>query len=239
MQTRFPSRRTRIACRCTHTALIVCGTLLITACQSPEQPKTAAPTPEIFTIHIDRGDNGAVEGRRHNRENKRTLLPRVLAFEMSGVTEKPSTGTKADNHAATRQAAIIEAFAGALVEARRSRGQPTADFSAKLGPRLTVRHQSLEQGHVIEVRLRARGIETVFTVRNGELQHPPHDFAIIRRVFAETNGEFSLLAAGPATSSDQYVATVACYLPRAMDTALAGGAARDETAPGVSVDDEP
>jgi hypothetical protein len=214
--------------RCTHTALIACGALLITACQSPEQPKTAAPTPEAFTIHIDRGDNGAVKGRRHNREDKRTPLPRVLAFEMSGIGEKPPAVSEADSHAAARQAAVIEAFASALIEARRSRGQPTADFSAKLGPRLTVRHESLYQGRAIEVRLNTRGVETVFTVRNGELQHPPRDFAIVRRVFAETNGEFSLLAAGPATASDQYVATVACYLPRPMGTALAGGSLNDE-----------
>ena len=92
MQTRFPSHRTHTAYRwmrrSTHTVLIACGGLFIAACQSPESPKAAAPTPDAFTIHIDRGDNGAVEGGRNQREDKRTILPRVLAFEMSGVAEK-------------------------------------------------------------------------------------------------------------------------------------------------------
>lgn len=240
MRMRHPRHR---ACRWarlgTHTALIACGTLFVTACQSAERPKPAAPAPEAFTIHIDRGDNGAVEGVLDRREDKRTARPRVLAFEMSGVAEMPPAEAQADKHAAARQAAVIEALAGALIEARRSRGQPTADFTAKLGPRLTVRHQSLEGGHAIDVRLTARGVETVFAVRNGVLQHPAHDLAIVRRVFAETNGEFSLLSAGTAMSSGQYVATVACYEPRMMDAALAGGAARDEDAPGVSSNDEP
>ncbi len=240
MRTRQPLNR---ACRWTRggtrTALITCGTLLLTACQSAQRPRPAPPAPEVFTIHIDRGDNGAAEGVRDRQENKRTTLPRILAFEMSGIAEKPPAEAQADRHAAAKQAAVIEALAGALIEARRSRGQSTADFTAKLGPRLAIRHESLDQGHAIEVRLDAQGVETVFAVRNGELQHPAHDLSIVRRVFAETNGEFSLLSAGPTTASGQYVATVACYQPRMWDAALAGGAGGDENAAGISTNDEP
>lgn len=231
MRTRFTRSRSRRTCRWTHTALIACGGLFIAACQSPEPPKDAATTPKAFTIHIDRGNNGAVEGTGNKREDRSKTLPRVLAFEMSGAAPMPPANAETDQHAAARQAAVIEAFASALIEARRSRGQSTADFSAQMGPRLTVCHQSLEQGRMIEVRLNARGVETVFAVRNGVLQHPPHDLRSVQELFAETNGEFSLLETGTAGSSDQYVATVACYLPRVMDAALAGGTSRDETAP--------
>ncbi len=230
MRTRFSRNRSRRACRW---AVAACGGLFIAACQSPQQPKTEAPTPalEAFTIHIDRGNNGAVKGTGSRREDRRTPMPRIMAFEMSGTVEKPPADAEADRHAAAKQAAIIEAFAGALIEARRSRGQPTADFSAQMGPRLTVCHQSLEPGHAIEVRLTSRGVETVFAVRDGELQHPAHDFALVRRLFAETNGEFSLLGAGATTLSDQYIATVACYQPRVMDAALAGSGATSDDAP--------
>ncbi len=221
----------------THTTLIACGTLLVAACQSAQRPNT--PAPDAYTIHMDRTHNGAAQSAGGKHVDKRTTLPRVLAFEMSGVAGKPPSWAEANQHAAAKQAAVIEAFAGALIEARRSRGQTTADFTAKLGPRLTVRHQSLGWGREIEVRLKVRGFDTVFAVQNGELQHPAHDLKLVRRLFAETNGEFSLLSAGPTTSSGQYVATVACYQPAAMDAALAGGAARNDDAAGISSDDEP
>lgn len=169
----------------------------------------------------------------------RGTLPRELAFEMAGTArvgavggsrvggtragaEAISAGPGEENgaereRAAARQVAIIEAFAQALIEARRLRGQPTSDFTARLGPRLTIYHRSLGDGFEIEVVLVRRGEETHFEVKRGVLQHEPRNGEAVARLFEETNGEFALLESRWLAGGDECLARVACFRPVGLD----------------------
>jgi hypothetical protein len=69
----------------------------------------------------------------------------------------------------------------------------------------------------------------VFVVRNGVLQHPPHDLKAIQSMFAETNGEFSLLETDWSTGEDDYSAKVGCYVPEGMSTAIAGDVTAEDS----------
>ena len=127
-----------------------------------------------------------------------------------------------EQRAASTQAAIIDAFGKALIEARASRGQSTADFTAKIGPRMKVTHRTIDTGYEIQISLLYRGVESLFVVRNGVLQHPPQDLGLIRRLFEETNGEFSLLATDSTTTGGVALAKVGCYLPAGFDSRITG-----------------
>jgi len=202
--------------------------LAVAGCGPSQRVEQAKPSQRSYTIHIDRSENGAAQRSGGLATDDQIALPRKLAFEVSGVGRKAPAGATQEQRAAARQAAIIDAFVKALIEARRSRGQPVADFTAKLGPRLTVIHRTLAGGDEVEVRLLARGVQKVFVVRDGVLQHLPHDFSLVRKIFEETHGEFSLLPADPATGSDVYVARVGCYVPAGMESALVGDLSTDD-----------
>ncbi len=195
----------------------------LAGCGPAERTEGASESAEGLTIHIDRNENGAAFGSGGEAAGPRIAIRRRLAFEVSGMAPTAPAGASHEQRAAARQAAIIDAFGKALIEARRSRGQSVADFTAKLGRRLTVVHRTVGTGDEIEVRLIARGVQKVFIARDGVLQHLPHDVSLVRKIFDESNGEFSLLPADEAVRSDVCVAKVGCYVPVAMEGALAGG----------------
>ncbi|MCG8407182.1 MAG: hypothetical protein MI923_18445 [Phycisphaerales bacterium] len=192
----------------------------ITGCQGFSRERSAT---EVFKVQIDRQENGAAQSPQENpgHESKQTQ-PRRLAFEVTGFGRQPLAHGTQERRAAARQAAIIDAFCKALIEARRSRGQPASNFTAKLGQHLTVAHRDIGSGDEFEVRLVAGGAEKRFIVQDGVLQHLPHDFKLIHKLFDETRGEFSLLPTGPSAAPDTYVANVGYYLPVVQDGALAG-----------------
>ena len=202
--------------------LLFCCVSLV-GCGPAERTGGASQSAEGLTIRIDRNENGAAFRSGGEVAEPRIAVPRRLAFEVSGTARSAPAGASQEQRAAARQAAIIDAFGKALIEARRSRGQPVSDFTAKLGPRLTVIHRTVGTGDEIEVRLIARGVQKVFVVRDGVLQHLPHDVSMVRKIFDESNGEFSLLPADQAARSDVCVAKVGCYVPMALGGALAGG----------------
>jgi len=203
--------------------LLFCCMSLV-GCGPAERTGGTSESAEGLTIHIDRNENGAAARSGGEAVEPRIAMPRQLAFEVSGVARSAPAGASQEQRAAARQAAVIEAFGKALIEARRSRGQPASDFTAKLGPRLTVIHRKVGTGDEIEVRLIARGVQKVFVVRDGVLQHLPHDVSLVRKIFDETNGEFSLLPADEAARPGVCIAKVGCYVPMALNSALAGGA---------------
>ncbi len=186
------------------------------------------PAPEGPTITLNQVDNGAV-GNTTGPVSRQSALPRLLAFEMAGFSRPITPAQTQEDRVAAAQAATIDALCQALIEARRSRGQSVADFTAQLGPRLTVTHCVVNGGYQIEVDLISRGVKTAFLVRDGVLQHPPHDLKLLQQVFAETNGEFSLLGAEWSPDTGTYVARVGCYVPAEFGEALAGEAVEPET----------
>lgn len=201
--------------------LLLCCVSLV-GCGPAERTEGTSESAEGLTIHIDRNENGAAFRSGDAAAEPRIAMPRRLAFEVSGTARAAPAGASQEQRAAAHQAAIIDAFGKALIEARRSRGQSVSGFTAKLGPRLTVVHRKVGTGDEIEVRLIARGIQKVFVVRDGVLQHLPHDVSLVRKIFDESNGEFSLLPADRAVRTDVCVAKVGCYVPMAMEGALAG-----------------
>lgn len=217
---RRPSVSSAPACAAGVFLLFLCVSPV--GCGSKERAERASGTAGGLTIHIDRNENGAAFRSGGEASEPRVAIPRKLAFEVSGMARVAPAGASKEQRVAARQAAIIDAFGKALIEARRSRGQTVSDFTAKLGPRLTVIHRTVGDGDEIEVRLIARGVQKVFVVRDGVLQHLPHDVSLVRKVFDESNGEFSLLPADRAARTDVCVAKVGCYVPMAMGGALAG-----------------
>ena len=195
------------------------------ACGRGPQTRTAQDaTDKPFTLTLNRTDNGAATAPQRSADEA-AAMPRTLSFEMAGFARAPDSREPQEERSAAAQAAIIDALGKALIEARRSRGQPDSDFTAQLGPRLTVHHCRVNGGYQVEVTLVARGVETSFVVRDGVLQHPPRDLKLIQRIFYETNGEFSLLGTEWLPESKMYVAKVGCYLPAGLGEALAGEAA--------------
>jgi hypothetical protein len=207
-------------------AVVVFVGVAIGGCGQPTK-KPAAQTDaatEGYSVTLNRDDNGAAAQAQNSKPADTLLVPRTLSFEMAGFAKAPPAGEPIEERSAAGQAAIIDAFAQALMEARRQRGQATTDFTAQLGPRLTVRHCRVNGANQIEVALITRGTETTFLVRDGILQHPPRDLKLVQRIFEETNGEFALLGTEWLPDRGQYVATVGCYLPAGINDALAGEA---------------
>ncbi len=209
------------------TVLTTCMCMGWLGCGSDQQVQEQTAADDTFTITIDRAENGAIASSAREGEDQHTVIPRTLSFEMAGFSSSRDSEATAEQRAAARQAAIIDAFCRALIEARRSRGQTDSDFEARLGPCLTVTHCTTEDGYDVEVKLIRRGAGTTLLVRNGVLQHLPCDWQLIHRMFEETNGEFSLLGTERAATTDTYVARVGCYLPEGLGESLAGGVAED------------
>lgn len=182
-----------------------------------------------FRIHIDRNDNGAAVAAVQEKERRR-MMPRQLAFEMAGFAELHEENAPQEARAAASQAAIVDAFTRALIEARRNRGQTTNNFTAEIGPRLRVSHTLLDDGYEVRISLISRGEESEIVVKNGVLQHPPRDMRLVHQIFEETNGEFSILDAGQLNQNGQYLAKVGCYLPKGFDTAIALDGEKDSEA---------
>lgn len=206
--------------------LVICGLLMGigVACQRSrtiEPVQTAAP--REYAIRVDCGNNGAAVTSDEVDLAAAADRQRTLAFEMAGYSEMAPDATPEQRAAAT-QAAVIDAFCKALIEARASRGQSNADFSAKIGSRMTVAHRTIDGGYEVRIGLAHRGVESLFIVRNGVLQHPPQDLTLVRRIFDETNGEFSLLATDASSTGGVALAKVACYVPAGLESRLAGDA---------------
>ncbi len=212
------------------TALMTCVCVGWLGCGPKEEVRQQAASDDAFTITIDRSENGATASSASEAAGADTTIPRALSFEMAGFSSPLDSDAPAEQLAAARHAAIIEAFCNALIEARRSRGQTDSDFEAKLGPRLTVTHCTTIDGYDVEVKLTRRGAGTTLLVRNGVLQHPPCDWQLIQGMFEETNGEFSLLGTERSATDDTYIAKVGCYLPERLGEALAGGVTDEESA---------
>lgn len=137
-------------------------------------------------------------------------VQRALAFEVAGFASQEGA---AEDGASVKQAAILDAFVRAMVESRRVRGETTGDFTTKIGRRVTVVHRQIGEGYEAQITLIARGVDTTFVVRDGVLQHEPHDLKLLRQVFDETNGEYALLAADWHPGLRGCNARVACYEP--------------------------
>ncbi|MEK6643946.1 MAG: hypothetical protein AABZ08_08555 [Planctomycetota bacterium] len=154
---------------------------------------------------------------------------RDLAFEVSGFAGATVGTDKSDEKTSVTQAAIVDAFVRAMVEARRNRGQTTGDFTTKIGPRVTIVHRQIGDGYEAQITLMARGVDTTFIVRDGVLKHEPHDLKLLRQVFDETNGEFALLGTTWKPVQRGCEARVACYQPAGMEGAVAGATAETST----------
>ena len=199
--------------------ILVC--LSVCGCGPKQQARTAQSADRPFTVTVNRTDNGAAAAPAA-ADSQAAAVPRALSFEMAGFAKAPAAGEPLEERSAAAQAAIIDAFGRALIEARRARGQSVSDFTADMGPRLSIRHCRVNGGYQLELDLLARGVQTTFVVRDGVLQHPPRDLKLVHRIFDETNGEFSLLGTEWHPEDGTYVAKVGCYLPEGFGDALAG-----------------
>ncbi len=208
-------------------------------CQSSEKKagrlETSSSAQPVYHVSIDRGNNGAAIAGGEDGTVKATPLPRMLSFEMVGSAGLADAGASQQARAAATQAAIIDAFRLALIEARRTRGQTTSGFTAELGPRLKVEFSPRDDGYEFRVCLRKDGVQKEFVVVNGALQHEPHEWAFLHQIFEDTRGEFSLLGTDWEPLRGECVATVGCYLPEGYDTKVAFDEA-DENAPIVQAD---
>jgi hypothetical protein len=203
-------------------AAVILAAVLLSGCAPKEKVRQTAAADNGFDVRIDRSENGAATPVGRAGGQKTDAAARSLAFTMSGAGQMPETGASPERRAAASQAAIIVAFCKAIGEARTAAGQPSADFSVDFGPRLKVSRAAIEGGFQDRVTLVSRGIETTFIVRNGKLQHEPHDIRQMQQIFAATNGEFSLLGTDWSPVKGECVATVARYLPADLNSALAG-----------------
>lgn len=203
------------------TALIGCHP----ANESPYGPGKQRP----FIVRVDPTENGAARGSGESSAAGGRELPRRLAFKVTGVAPHPSNASGAEARVAASQAAIINAFIHALIEARRTRGQPTDNFTAHLGPRLTVSYRSLDGRAESRITLVYEGRTSRLTVYDNVLQHPPVDIRLIRKIFGETNGEFALLSTDETRGETLAAATVACYLPSGYPTNASLNVARIES----------
>lgn len=203
--------------------LSLCGLALsaMTGCSKARNAGVEEESePRPISVRLDRSNNGAAINVPTGRSADTVAPPRELAFSVVGSapgTEAPAT---MEAKAAASQAAILDAFAKALREARKSRGQTTSDFTARFGPRLTATDRTDGDAREFTVCLKYRGVDNTITVRNGALQQPPVDFRLIRRVFEETNGEFSLLDTDASSRDGIVLATVGCYIPPGYEDTL-------------------
>jgi hypothetical protein len=206
----------------THAAAVALVAGLICGCGPKEKARQTASTSNGFDVRIDRSENGAAAPAAHAGGQKTGDTPRTLAFEMSGAGKMPESGASPERRAAANQAAIIEAFCKAVIEARKATGRPGSDFAVDFGPRLKVSRMAVDGGYESRVTLVSRGVETAFVVRNGQLQHEAHDFRQVQQIFDATDGEFSLLGTDWSPVKGECVATVARYTPAELNSALAG-----------------
>jgi len=185
-----------------------------------------------LTVRISPADNGAaapVVSRARTAH-----APRAFAFEMTGVGRAGQADATSEDRAAAGQAAIIEAFCNALMEAQGKEPGLAQSFEADFGPRLKVKRTTSAEGLRTVVTLVSHGIETRFVSVNGKLQHQPHDLRLVQQIFDATNGEYSLLTSAWSPGTGQSVATVARYLPAGLDSALAGGNTAAKSADGMA-----
>lgn len=175
---------------------------------------------ESLSIKVDRSENGAAINAPTRANSEFVAPPREFAFSVVGTAPHASSKHSTEARAAASQAAIIDAFGAALREARKSRGQPTSDYTAKIGANLTVMDRTTGDTRELTVCLRYRGVDNTIIVRDGILQQPPVDFRLIRRLFDETNGEFSLLATDTSSRDGLVLATVGCYVPPGFENDL-------------------
>ncbi len=206
--------------------LCVCGGGLIAGCGNPDAD-AARSRPLAPVVRIDRSRNGSAAANSELAEDAERRIPRRLSFVISGDAPHDRSSSDVDGRAAATQAAVIDAFYKAAAEARRARGRSVTDFTAHMGPRLTLTHRSLDDGYEVRVQLISRGAETTFHVRNGQLMHPPQDLRLIEELFTATNGEFALLETRQDPLRNAIAARIGCYVPAAMDTAVAGEAANE------------
>ncbi|HVP10741.1 MAG TPA: hypothetical protein VMV94_06070 [Phycisphaerae bacterium] len=204
-------------------AALALATALLCGCESKEKTRQTASADNGFNVRIDRSENGAAARTAREGGDKANDASRTLAFAMTGAGKMPETGASPERRAAANQAAIIEAFCKAVVEARKTTGQPGSSFTADFGPRLRVARVAVGGGYEDRVTLVSRGVETTFVVRDGKLQHEPHDLRQVQQIFDATNGEFSLLGTDWSPVKGECVATVARYVPAGLNSALAGG----------------
>lgn len=186
----------------------------------PEPVSQATHSPN-YTVCIDSGNNGAASPVTPVTHAERRRPPRVLVFETSGVAPIPKDGGTQEEWAAARESAVLDALAEGIMESRRDAGLPDRNFVDKIAPRLTAAHRTTDAGEEFELRLVDRGLERIFLIRDGLLQHPPHDFELVRKIFTETNGAFTLLPVDEAPLN-RYVARVGCYERIGVESRLAG-----------------
>ncbi len=217
---------------CSRIVLVFCLIVGCLGCNLNEkkthQQSTAQEKAAMVVIQPTAEEDAAAEEAMIKRAQEQ-LVPRTLMFEMVGTATPPKTGTEQEREAAAMQAAIIDSFCKALIEARHSRGQTTSDFTARLGPRLTITHCLVDDDAEIHAEVIDRGVNTTFVVRGGILQHTPHDWKAVQALFEETNGEFSLLDTTRSANGEQHFARVGCYLPQGFNTAIVGTESIDDT----------
>ncbi len=220
--------------RCFRSAVIcsmVLTPLLALGCGSKNrnQPAVAQSAPvDVHTVHIDAGNNGAAGRVATIAHREQAPAPRSLVFETSGVVPVPEDGASQEEWASAREAAVLGALAKAVIESRRSAGLSDENFVETFASRLFIAHRTTDDGVEFEVRLKDHGMERLFLLRDGRLQHPPHDFELVRKIFHETGGEFALLPNRHAPLS-RYVARVGCYAKPASNARFAGDVEPDRS----------
>ncbi len=208
--------------------LVLCAAALLLAtgpagCGAPQTSPQQVFDDAALNVRIDRTENGAVAPRGVRPPAKHT--PRAFAFEMTGVGKVAEAEASAEDRAASAQAATIDAFCNALMEACGRDPRSSEPFTVDFGPRLKVTRSFSEEGLRTTVTLISRGIETTFATLDGRLQHEPYDLRLLRQIFEATDGEFSLLAMSWSSNTGQSLATVAHYLPGGPTSVLVGDVA--------------
>jgi len=173
-----------------------------------------------FGVRVDRSENGAALEGPAGHTSDSIAPPREFAFSVVGSAPVSTTLLSPEGRSAASQAAIIEALGSAIRETRKARGRSTTDFTAKIGDRLTFTQKTDGDSREITVCLTYRGVENTIIVRDGVLRQPPVDFRLIRQLFAETNGEFSLLGTDRTSPDGVVLATVGCYVPAGFSDEL-------------------
>lgn len=211
-------------------------TVFLWACGPQERVIDNGEANAAFNVRIDRAENGAAGPVAAGDGAGAGTQRRAFAFEMTGVGKPPRADASAEQRAAASQAAIIEAFCQALMEARRARGETDPEFTVDFGPRLHVARSKAGEGYEIRVTLVSRGVETIFVVLDGKLQHEPYDLRQVRQVFAATNGEYALVGTDWSPTAGECLATVAHYAPAAASSALADGVKGEHDGPAAGPD---
>ena len=173
-----------------------------------------------FGVRVDRSENGAALQAPGGQDSDSIIPQREFAFSVVGSAPVSTTLLSPEGRSAASQAAIIEALGSAIRETRKARGRSTTDFTAKIGDRLTFTQKTDGDSRESTVCLTYRGVENTIVVRDGVLRQPPVDFRLIRQLFAETNGEFSLLGTDRTSPDGIVLATVGCYVPAGFSDEL-------------------